>query len=297
MKTPSHLTELAKSQLEWSPAKRIRSMFVTRFIHHEVVSDIIAHCKYLMNRPRGVRPTGLVLAGTSGSGKTALADALIRECSCLQATPETPATKPILYFCMSNAREAKEVFSRLLEALGFPHISSLTADDRRKKALDLAVVARLRLLIIDEIQDVLFHTLRQQGLALLAVKDIMNSLKIPVLALGTENARIAFEADQHLKRRFQPRELPTWQCDDYFRHFLQAYEETLPLRERSNLGSLLTMKLIIRETKGQLSEIVERIQRAAALAVENGQERITKDLIVRARFDFPKTDLSGYSDE
>ena len=50
-------------------------------------------------------------------------------------------------------------------------------------------------------------------------------------------------------------------------------------------------KLIVSETAGQLSQIVDRIQVAAALAIESGQEKITLDLIERARFELPKTCL------
>lgn len=291
-----HLTEATANLLDLPVAQRVRSVFVERFIYHEQITDLIKHCEHLMYKPRGVRPKGLLVSGPSGSGKTALAEALIRRCVMQEATREHPANKPVLYFCMSNAREAKEIFTRLLIALGFPHIASLTGNARRLKALGLAEEANLRLLIVDEIQDVLLTTPRQQELALLAVKDIMNSLKVPVLALGTENARGALEADPHLKSRFQPRELPTWRCDDYLRHFLEVYESTLPLKKRSNLGSLLMRKLIIKETDGQLCEIVDRLQRAAALAIENDHEQITRELFERARFEIPSSDLAETSE-
>jgi hypothetical protein len=52
------------------------------------------------------------------------------------------------------------------------------------------------------------------------------------------------------------------------------------------------MKFIVKETGGQLSDIVERIQYAAVLAVESGEERITQELFREAAFAIPKTDLS-----
>lgn len=288
-----HLTEATARLLELPIGERIRSVFVDRFVYHEQVTDLIKHCEFMMYRPRGIRPTGILVFGPNNSGKTALASALERRCKIREATPEHPASKPVAHFSMSDAREAKEIYTRFLKALDAPQMSSMTGSQRRLRALRLAEEADLRLLIIDELQDVLSSTPRQQALALLTVKDIMNSLKIPVLGLGTEDARNALEADQHLKGRFQFRELPSWRCDDYLRHFLEAYESTLPLKKRSNLGALYMMKVIVKESEGILGVIVERLQRAAALAIEGGQEQITAELFERARFEVPKTDLSG----
>jgi hypothetical protein len=287
-----HLTDATAQLLELPVRERVRSVLVDRFVYHEQVTDLIKHCEFMMYRPRGIRPTGILAFGTSNSGKTALAAALDRRCKVRRATPEHPASKPIAYFSMSGAQEAKEIFMRFLNSLDAPPMPSMTGTQRRVTALKLAQEADLRLLIIDEIQDVLSSTPRQQALALVAIKDIMNSLKIPVLALGTDNARNALEADQHLKGRFQFRGLPSWRCDDYLRHFLEAYESTLPLKKRSKLGALLMMKVIVKESEGVLGLIVERLQRAAALAIEGGQEQITAELFERARFEVPETDLS-----
>lgn len=288
----AHLTESAAKLLTLPTRERVRSVLVDRFVHHEQVANLIKHCEFMMCRPRGMRPTGILVYGPINAGKTALASALERRCKTRLATPEHPASKPVAYFSMTNAREAQEIFARFLESLNAPQMSSMTGRQRRERALRLAKEADLRLLIIDEIQDVLTSTPRQQAIALEVIKDIMNSLKIPVLALGTEAARNALEADQHLKGRFQFRELPLWRCDDYLRHFLEVYESTLPLQRRSNLASLQMMKLIVRESEGVLGVIVERLKLAAALAIESGQEQITKDLFERARFEIPETDLA-----
>lgn len=283
-----HLSPEIQDHLQLPNEDRIRLIFADRFICHERVGSVIEHCKYLINKPSGVRPTGLLVTSESGGGKTAMAEMLKRRYAPAPATPESPATWPIVYFCMTDARDAKEIYTRMLDAWGYPHASRLTSSERRRKVLDLAKASQLRLIIIDEIQDVLEITPRQQSLALLAVKDIMNSLQVPVLALGTEDAQLALKANAHLKSRFKFRELPTWKCDGYFRNFLEAYLESLPLRRQSLLTSETMMTFIINHAGGRLSDIIERIQRAAALAIESGEERITKELFVRAQHDFPR---------
>jgi len=287
-----HLPEATAKLIELSKVERVRSVLADRYIHHERVTDLIKHVEFRMHQPHGLRPTGTVVWSPSNGGKTALAEALVRRHRAREATSRHPAGKPIVTITMSGAREATEIYTRFLRELGMPHLSALTGSERRHMALQLGQAANLSLLIVDEIQDVLLSTQRQQQLALVAIKDIMNSLKVHVLALGTMEALHALEADQHLKRRFQFRELPSWRNDDYLRHFLEAYESTLPLKQRSNLGSPRMMKVIIKETEGVLGAIVDLLKYAAAFAIETETERITIELIERARFDVPITDLS-----
>lgn len=287
-----HLPETTASLIDLPLVDRIRYVLADRYIYHEQAADLIHRVKHLVDRPPGVRPTGIVLLSPSNGGKTALAMALLRRYGAREASKEYPASRPVVMFTMSGALDAGEIFARFLVALGVPHVSNMTQKNRRQKALQIAKAAGLRLIIIDEIQDVLLSTMFQQKMALLATKDLMNSLNVPVLAMGTEDASHSLEADKHLKERFKFHELPIWGVDEYLRHFLEAYESTLPLKKRSGLGSVRTMKVLVRETGGLLGAIVERLKCAAALAIESETEKITIDLIERARFEVPITDLS-----
>lgn len=287
MSEHDHLSSSALALLELPDSERIRAIYVDRFIYHERVNSILAECEYLTSRPAGLRPRGLLVSGPSGSGKSMLAEAIFRRHVASEANSERAATLPVMLISMSNARDAKEIFTRMLQVLKCPHIGSMTGDERRTMALQIARAARLKLLIVDELQDLLHTTARQRALTLVAVKDVMNSLLVPTVALGTGDARIALEADQHLKARFRFRDMPRWQADDYLRHFLEAMEASFPLKRRSNLGSLTLMKLIVKATAGLTHDIVERLQNAAGLAVESGEERITSSLFERAEFEFP----------
>jgi predicted AAA+ superfamily ATPase len=284
----SYLSATAQAQLELPPRERMRLMFVDRFVAHERVGHVVKYCEFLIRKPRGVRPTGLLVTCPSGSGKSTMAELLIRRYPPIGATPQSAATFPVIYLSMTDAREAKEIYTRMLKAWNVPHIHRLTLEQRRDLVVKLAKASKLCLIIIDEIQDVLLITPRQQALALMAIKFIMNTVKVPVLALGTEDARTSFAVDEQLDSRFEKLELPIWQADGYFRNFLEAYLEQLPLKKRSDLTSQSMMDFIIKETGGLMREIIERFQRSAALAIQYNEERITKEIFIRSKHEFPE---------
>ena len=187
-----------------------------------------------------------------------------------------------------TATYAKEIFTRMLQALKCPHISGYTGDERRTLALQLTGGAGIKLLIIDELQDLLHSTARQRMQTLVAIKDVMNSLLVPTVALGTEDAKMALESDQHLRARFRFRDLPLWKNDQYFAHFLDEFEVSLALRRPSRLSSPTIRRVLLALSGGRLADITDRIQCAAALSIESGEERVTPELLARAEFESPR---------
>jgi len=288
----AHLDAAVASLLTLSKAERIEAILCDRFVHHERANALIEECNYLALRPRSLRPRGLLICGLSNAGKTAFSEALSRSLESLPPTDRTPATQPYVLISVVGARDAREIMLRFLEALGCPAPDRYTTAQRRRRAFQLAKLAQVRALIVDELQDLVNITPRQRVLTLLALKDIMNSLRLPIIALGTPDAQVALQADPHLNARFAFRDLPVWECDGYLEHFLEAYESSLPLARRSHLNSLPMMRLITKSTAGSLGDMVLRLQTAAALAVETGDERITEALFRRSEFGFPR--LSGH---
>jgi len=140
---------------------------------------------------------------------------------------------------------------------------------------------------VDEIQDILTSTARQQRIALDTIKFLMNELHIPIVALGTAEAPRAMQLDEHLNARFRYRELPVWKQDGYLVNFLDALEAILPLAKPSLLSSMPMMAAIIRLSGGVLDRIVKTICYAAAHAVETGDECITVTLLERADVEPP----------
>ncbi|MBD8643111.1 TniB family NTP-binding protein [Stenotrophomonas sp. CFBP 13724] len=283
----SHLEPSIRSQLELSNDERAGRMLVERFIAHERLQPIIDHIEFLIRMPSQTRANGLVVSGKPGSGKTMLSRAIIRRHPPVSAENEKTASLPVLAISMTNAREARTLYNRILGAFGVPDPTRYSGGDRERMVLKLCAAAKLRLLIVDEIQDILTTTPRQQRIALDTVKFLMNELSLPILILGTSAAPAAMQVDEHLNARFKYRELPLWKRDARLTEFLDVLERALPLRHPSYLSSPTISTELVRLSGGVLQTIMQLVTHAAAHAVETGEEQITIKLLERARVEPP----------
>jgi ATP-dependent Clp protease ATP-binding subunit ClpA len=81
-----------------------------------------------------------------------------------------------------------------------------TEELERLETLAMRVLRRVepKMLIIDEAHDLLAGSYREQRCALNLLKGLANDLKIPVIAVGTEDARHAIQTDAQVASRFDP---------------------------------------------------------------------------------------------
>ncbi|AVP97199.1 hypothetical protein C7S18_08320 [Ahniella affigens] len=282
MKSPqrySHLDDHAAAGMTLPDDERVQFILADRFIRHRALNKLMIHLETLVLEPRRVRAWGLVITGDPGAGKTMLATSLSRRFAPITATDDAPQQVPIVSISMTGAREAKTIFNRTLEALGIPIVATLRGSDREELAIRMLRQLGVRLLIVDEIQDILNSTPRQQRIALDTVKLLMNEVKIPILALGIPKAILAMKADPHLNARFDYRELPSWKDNNDFEVLLHSLVRNLPLANPSHLTTTTLVRSILERTEGTLARIVRLIRYAAVHAILTGRECIDAQML------------------
>jgi hypothetical protein len=240
--------------------------------------DVVSEAEWMIYEPSQTRARGLVVCADRGNGKTSLA-ALIHQRFKDYERSDVPC---VLRISMSGVRDARSVYGRIMEELGSPARISHRLSDRELLVQRLLRDVNCRLLILDEVQDILLGSERDQVRALEGIKLLMNQLRLPILAFGTDKAGKGFSADPHLAARFRECMLPNWTADDTLANFLATYERLLPLRKPSNLASADKVAAFAKIGGGVLGKIVTRIQNAALAAIEDGSECITKELIMKA---------------
>jgi hypothetical protein len=137
----------------------------------------------------------------------------------------------------------------------------------------------LRMLIIDEIHNMLRGNTAKQRTFLTVLKTLANQLQITLVAVGTEEAFSAIQTDPQLANRFKTAWLPRWQLNEEYLDLLDTFEYLLPLRRPSHLSEHALALKILARSEGLFGEVHNLLCTAAQAAILNGQECITARLL------------------
>ena len=133
--------------------------------------------------------------------------------------------------------------------------------------------------VIDEIHSVLAGSFREQRILLNSIRFLANDLRLPLVCVGTHEAKQALMTDQQLADRFEAAELPAWKNDSTFQQLLLSLESVLPLRQPSEFRDPKMHQRILTLTEGVLVRICRLVETAATDAIRCGQEHISLALL------------------
>lgn len=192
--------------------KEQANTFSMRVCHHPAYLKAYEAVERL-ERYRGVKPKGLLVKGKTGTGKSFLAEQIIK--SRQNVDTDYLSTHPVLYIELSEAHKTVgAVVSTLLSDLGAPTPFKGTIAKRMLELNTLMQNMNVELVIIDEIHDWIPKSgVTPKSEIYLFFKSCLNKWKIPFLFLGTEEAEEIFVEKQLKDRCLPDQELPVFTCD------------------------------------------------------------------------------------
>jgi len=243
----------------------------------------------LLTFPKRTRMPNLLLVGPTNNGKTMIVEKFRRTHPPIEAgaTPDGIADIPVLKVQMPPGPDERRFFGAILDALVFPHVPSDSIARRQDSALRLMRCTGVKLIIIDEVHNLLSGAQVQQRRMLNLLRWLGNELQVPLVAAGTAEALRAIQSDDQLANRFEPMGLPPWKDGEEYRQLLSTLEAVLPLRRPSHLARSALAGKIHSAAEGILGEIVTIVTRAAVRAVSSGTEAISSKMIDESGFISP----------
>ena len=209
----SHLHAPYRAYALLSASERIQWIRQDRWIHYSRAEQVLNRLSDLLTYPPRDRMPCLLLFGPTGMGKTRIVQKFLREHRSSFDDVTGRTRLPIVAVQMPPAPSERDLYEKLLVSMGAVLPAHQGVTTLRQRTRITARQLEVRMLVIDEIHSILAGTFREQRIVLNAIRFLANDLRIPLVCVGTHEAKQALMTDQQLADRFEARELPPWQDD------------------------------------------------------------------------------------
>lgn len=268
-----HLSDIAKATVSKSIHERIEYIDSRIWIPYPNSVAILKKFNSFLTRPKVERMPNIFLTGDSNNGKTELLHEFDKKFQPYIIPGIGPKLDVLLIQAPPRADEAR-LYGLILKKLNVAHSWNEKVSKKYYQVEQVLSSLDVKILIIDEIHNIITGTYNKQREFLTVLKFLTNQLKIILIVAGTKDARRVINTDEQLANRFQPIELPRWSLNKEYLQLLASFESKLPLKKPSNLVSRDLATKIFDMSEGLLGEISWIIKESAKLAIENGDEII-----------------------
>ncbi len=257
--------------------ERIARLLSNKWIGYTTADSILERLEDLMDHPQIHRMPNLLIYGETNNGKTTIVNELIRRHPVIKDANGDGTQLPIVRIEMPPEANQDSIYMSILRALYVPFQPNAKKEEKANQVFGVMRRLKVRLLVIDELHNILDATRLRQNQVINTIKYLGNTLKIPIVGVGTKEAKNVFRSDNQLSNRFKPIELPKWKLDIEYRKLLASFEKLMGLEQPSNLDSKELAIEIMGMSEGWIGEISEIIKHASISAIKSGEERITID--------------------
>lgn len=287
MSSYEHLLPELWPILEKPNDKKISYIKSDRWIGYSKANEILKKMDDLLVHPRVDRMPSMTVIGATNNGKTRILNRFLKNHPPSQNYGGEKIIAPVIGIEAPPGPSDTGLYGEILRKLYEKVPSQQSADGMRDRVCELLQKIENKVLVIDELHNILAGASKKQQLMLNAIKYLSNTLKISIIGGGTEDLVRALLVDDQLSNRFTPQRLPTWREGEELEALLESYEYILPLRKASDLASPRLANKILAMSEGTIGEISTLINAAAILAIESGEERITADILNKCQYVSP----------
>jgi hypothetical protein len=268
------LVEIVKMGTE----ERVNWIKKPRWIGYSRAHDILAKLEDLVHHPRQARMPNMLLIGSSNNGKTRLIQTFAQRHPADENVGGEHIIASVLYTQAPPAPSEAGLYAEILSTL-FEKVPTSSLEARRTRVIQVLRGIKLKVLVIDELHNILAGATVKQQHFLNVIKYLGNELQISIVGCGTGDLLRAVSIDPQIQNRFTPELIPRWQMGKEFRMLLKSFEMTLPLQKESILSDTIIASKILAMSEGTIGEISNLLNMAASYAIRQKIEQITSDVL------------------
>jgi len=283
----SHLTPAAQEVALLPDEERVASIRADRWIGYTRARRALADLGELLFWPRRQRMQNMLLIGPTNNGKSMIIERFRREHVSRPSEDGSKEIISVVIMQMPCEPSVVRFYTMLLQAMNLPQARRRHVADLEFSVLRLMRATNVRMLVIDELHNMLAGGTRVRGEFLNLLRFLGNELRIPIIGVGTEDAYRAIRSDDQLENRFRPVVLPRWEAGPDLLSLLASFAASYPLRRPSQLSSQEMASYILTRTEGTIGEMDTLLGRAAIAAIESQEEAINARTLALADYDSP----------
>jgi hypothetical protein len=266
--------------------QRIAKLRSDYWIEYTRAQEALHRMEELLNHPQKIRMPNMLLISPTNNGKSMIVEKFRRKHLPYTSASQDHEVIPVLTVQMPSNPSVRRFYSTMLDALGAPINYSTTAQ-YESIAIKLMKATEVKILIVDELHNLLAGNNNVQREFLNVLRFIGNTMKIPIVGVGIKDAYLAIRSDDQLENRFEPFILPLWQNDNEFSKLLKSVTMVLPLQKPSSLLDPEVRSIILSKSEGIIGEIMTLLTRAACEAIISGQEFIDRSTLEKTKYNSP----------
>ncbi|MBL8467762.1 TniB family NTP-binding protein [Methyloversatilis discipulorum] len=253
-----------------------------RWVPYSAAKEIVDELVELLRMPRRNKMDCLVIVGESNIGKTQLIRQFVKEHGQPYAAGDETIFPVVLVESPATPSE-KGLLMAILESMKAPYSGRDNREKLKYQVENLFARCKVKMLIIDEFHSMGRGSPLKKQEALNIIKSLCNVLSLPIVGVGTSDVESFLSVDKQMESRFQTRRLRRWEANRDFQKLLSGFEQTLPLRNASNLKNGGSAELLFELCKGNLGDLHRFLRKCAKHAIQTGAEVIDVNLIKEVR--------------
>lgn len=283
----NHLLEALHSVALADTPTRADFIQSERWIKYPAAERILARLEELLAHPKIGRMPNLLLVGETNNGKSVLLRRFCQLHKPYATHGDEQLVRPVVTVEAPQQPDEKMFYRKLLDQLNAPYRVADRMDRMERQVFHIMQHVNVRMLIIDEIQNLLAGSSTRQRVFLNMLKGMANELQIVIVAAGTMEARNAMSADPQMSNRFVQKFLPRWHYTEDYLRLLASFERLLPLRQASGLTEPALAERIYTMSEGTIGEIAGVLIMASLAAIHSGKEHIDCELLDQMGYVLP----------
>lgn len=174
------------------------------------------------------------------------------------------------------------LLGEILTAINAPYRTKGDLEAKTNQVIGLFKRLNVRMLIIDEVSDLVSGSRVRQREILTLIKQLSTRIGVAIVLTGVPTILSALSANDQIDSRFSKRVISPWDASKEFRQLLKAIEGQTPLKIASDLAApenAAMMSVILEKSKGRIGWVIEIIQKSAVQAIIKGTEKIDLKIV------------------